>query len=352
MFYNLLRNLLFHLPAETAHDLTLHVAKLAPWIGSLSGTTSDYRHQVKIGRNFWSNPIGLAAGLDKNADAMNFFLQQGFGCLECGTLTLHPQLGNPRPRIFRHTHDQSLRNAMGFPNKGLYYFKHQLRAHQKIIPIGINIGKNKDSSPTQSIIDLTVIVEELSTSADYFTINVSSPNTPGLRELQDKSYLTDLIHAFRSKNISNDLFLKISPDLSLDKINELGQLAADLKLTGIIATNTTINPDKGIGGISGNLLKEKASFVRKVLCNNELPIEIIGVGGISTPEDLFEFWSYGGKVVQIYTSYIYQGPQILKDFHSAINSFLEKNQLKDLQHFFSFPLEERKKYLLNRNKEL
>jgi len=341
---------MFHLPAETAHDLTLHVARLAPWLGDMIGTTSDQRHRVKIGNTWWRNPIGLAAGLDKNAEAMEFLSKQGFGCLECGTLTLHPQLGNPKPRIFRYPEDQSLRNAMGFPNKGLPFFKNQLNAHKKIIPIGINIGKNKDASPSQSILDLTTIVEALSSKADYFVINVSSPNTPGLRELQDKSYLTDLFNSFRAKNISKDFFLKISPDLSNEKIIELGKLAADLKLTGIIATNTTIISERGIGGISGNLLKHKASLVRRILCEEQLPLEIIGVGGISSAEDLFEFWSYGGKVMQIYSSYIYQGPQILKNFQSAINSFLERNQLKDLHYFFSLPLKERQKYLLNQSK--
>ena len=345
MLYSLLKPLLFSLPAETAHELTLSVARLSPTIGRLSGTEISNRLAIKVGSNHWRSPIGLAAGLDKNAEALSFFALQGFGALECGTITLRPQLGNPRPRLFRYPSEQSLRNAMGFPNEGLLHIAPRLETFNKSFPIGANLGKNKESTPEESIEELSVMMATLEDDVDYFAINVSSPNTPGLRALQEKSYLTELFSELKSC-CKKDLFLKIAPDLEEKKVIELTELATEFKLTGLIATNTTIMPERGVGGVSGVLLKERARKIRKLILDQQAPLELIGVGGISNFQDVKDFWMDGGKAVQLYTAYVYQGPDLLKNINREMLKFLDKNKLKNLTDFFAIDLKDRQ-YILN-----
>lgn len=338
MLYPLIKPLLFSLDPETAHNLTLEMAKLCPTLGKLSGTESTPATAFKVGSVQWTFPIGLAAGLDKNAEALSFFSSQGFGAIECGTVTLQPQLGNPRPRMFRYPDEQSLRNAMGFPNQGLLEIMPRLKRYDGQTPLGVNIGKNKDTTPEESINELSLLFETLQDTAQYFVINVSSPNTPGLRALQEKSYLTELFTELNRNRNGRDLYLKIAPDLEKEKIIELTHLAKDMNLTGIIATNTTIIPEKGVGGVSGVLLREKSKSVRELIMNEKTGIELIAVGGITEPKDLFRFWSLGGKAAQVYTAYVFQGPELLRNFHSEVNRFLGK---ETLEAFFTKPLDER-----------
>lgn len=340
MLYHWLKPLLFSLDPEVAHNLIIEVAKLAPTLGSLSGISPDSTQSIKVGSIEWNFPIGLAAGLDKNAEALPFFSAQGFGAIECGTITLLPQGGNPRPRMFRYPAEGSLRNAMGFPNEGLAAILPRLRSYKGSTPIGANIGKNKDTGPEESIEELSLLLESLIHDASYFVINVSSPNTPGLRALQEKSYLTELFTELNKKREGKDLYLKIAPDLEEKKIIELSQLASDLGLTGIIATNTTIMPERGNGGVSGILLKEKSRAVRELILREKLNIELISVGGISEPLDLFHLWFHGGKAAQIYTAYVFQGPGLLKIFQKEIRRFIAKQELT-LNEFFALPLDER-----------
>lgn len=342
MFYSLLKPLLFSFQPETAHELTLTMARLSPTLGRLSGTQPSQRLSIKVGSNNWISPIGLAAGLDKNAEALPFFAQQGFGALECGTITLRPQLGNPRPRMFRYPEEQSLRNAMGFPNEGLLHIAPRLESFERTLPVGANLGKNKESNPEESIEELSIMMATLEDDVDYFVINVSSPNTPGLRALQEKSYLTELFTELKSVS-KKDLFLKIAPDLEESKVIELTQLAAEYKLTGLIATNTTIMPEKGMGGVSGVLLKDRARKVRKLILDQQSPLELIGVGGITNFQDVKDFWMDGGKAVQLYTAYVYQGPELLKNLNREIINFLDKNKLKNLNEFFELDVKERQK---------
>jgi len=173
MFYSMIKPLLFALPPEKAHELTLTLARLSPTIGKLTGTIGPEALSLEVGNRRWKNPFGLAAGLDKNAEALPFFSAQGFGALECGTITLKPQLGNPRPRLFRYPQESSLRNAMGFPNEGLLHIAPRLEAFAKASVIGANIGKNKDSSPEESIDELSVMMATLEDDVDYFVVNVS-----------------------------------------------------------------------------------------------------------------------------------------------------------------------------------
>lgn len=340
MLYSLIKPLLFSLDPETAHNFTIEIAKLGPILGKLSGRTCDPRLKLKVGTVDWSFPIGLAAGLDKNAEALPFFSAQGFGAIECGTVTLMPQAGNPRPRMFRYPHEESLRNAMGFPNQGMLEIMPRLKSYQGVTPLGINIGKNKDTDAAGSIEELSLLFDTLHDYANYFVINVSSPNTPGLRALQEKSYLSELFSELNKNRLGKDLYLKIAPDLSPEKIIELTHLAAEFKLTGLIATNTTIMPDRGIGGVSGVLLKEKSKSVRRIILNEKAPIELIAVGGITEPDDLFDLWREGGKAAQVYTSYVYQGPGLLKKFHDTLFNFLVRQETT-MEDFFALTVEER-----------
>ena len=340
MLYSLVRPALFSLNPETAHNLTLEVASLCPTLGRITGQTHDSRMSLDVGNVRWSFPLGLAAGLDKNAEALSFFSAQGFGALECGTVTLRPQDGNPRPRMFRYADEQSLRNAMGFPNQGLLKILPRLKSYEGNVPLGVNIGKNKESSPEESIEELSILFDTMKDCASYFVINVSSPNTPGLRALQEKSYLSELFSVLNKHRENKDLYLKIAPDLETQKISELTQLAKDFNLTGIIATNTTIMPERGVGGISGVLLREKSRAVCDIILKEKENLELIAVGGITEPEDLFELWKKGGKAAQVYTSYVFQGPALLKKFHKAIEHFIHEQNM-DLPAFFRLSQEER-----------
>lgn len=344
MLYSLIKPLLFSLDPETAHNFTLGIAKLSPTLGRLSGMTPDPRMKITVGSTRWTFPIGLAAGLDKNAEALPFFQEQGFGALECGTVTLLPQEGNPRPRMFRYPHELSLRNAMGFPNHGLMAMMARLRNYQGQIPLGVNFGKNKETQSNESIEELSILFETLIDYAHYFVINVSSPNTPGLRALQEKAYLSELFTELNKNRQGKDLYLKIAPDLEKNKIIELTHLACDFKLTGIIATNTTIMPERGAGGISGALLGEKSKEVRRIILNEKTNLELIAVGGISSPDDLLELWKDGGKAAQVYTAYVYQGPELLKRFHATILNFINQQNMP-LEKFFLLNETERKSCL-------
>ena len=184
----------------------------------------------------------------------------------------------------------------------------------------------------------------LEDDVNYFVVNVSSPNTPGLRALQERSYLAELFKELKSVS-KKDLYLKIAPDLEEKKVIELTALAAEFKITGLIATNTTIMPEKGVGGVSGALLKERARKVRKLILDQQAPLELIGVGGISNFQDVKDFWKDGGKAVQLYTAYVYQGPDLLKDLNREILDLLNQHKLKDLTAFFALDLQERQKIL-------
>lgn len=340
MLYPLIKPALFSLNPETAHELTLKVASLSSTLGRLSGTKPSAELALKVGTLQWKSPFGLAAGLDKNAEALSFFAEQGFGALECGTITLKAQMGNPRPRLFRYPSEESLRNAMGFPNEGLLHIAPRLNRLHLDVPVGANIGKNKDSTPEESIDELSTMMVTMDDDVDYFVVNVSSPNTPGLRALQEKSYLAELFKELKSVS-HKDLYLKIAPDLEEAKVIELTQLAADFKLTGLIATNTTIIPDKGVGGVSGKLLTQKARKIRKLILDQKAPLELIGVGGISNFNDVLDFWRDGGKAVQMYTAYVYQGPALLKHMNHSALHFLKANNLKNMEEFFALDFNQR-----------
>lgn len=260
----------------------------------------------------WKNPIGLAAGFDKNGEYLNALSKMGFGALEVGTVTPLFQAGNLRPRIKKINAKKSILNWMGFPSQGMHQVYKNLKNFNQDTPLGINIGKNKATPNSKAIDDYLKVALKLSPFAHYFTINISSPNTPGLRDLQNSSFLEELLTEFKSKNIEK-IFIKISPDLSDNELKDLAKLADHGILKGFIATNTTNHHSFLNGGISGELLKERAFQTVKKLTDltKDAPIDIVACGGISDPNDILKYQKIGIKLFQIYSSFIYQGPRVI-----------------------------------------
>ena len=287
----------------------------------------------KLERNVFGltfeNPVGIAAGFDKNATHISEFEKFGFGFIEIGTVTPKPQMGNPKKRLFRLKQDNAIINRMGFNNDGVTKIKNRLRGNYKVI-IGGNIGKNKITPNSEAKKDYLICFKELYDHVDYFVVNVSSPNTPGLRELQSREFLSDLFvdlnkFRFNKKNIK-PILLKISPDLTEDKIVELLDVIKQNKIDGIIATNTTVNfPElesnnkREKGGLSGEPLYDKSndviSFISKKT-KGKLPI--IGVGGILTPKQAIKKIEAGAHLIQLYTGIIYEGPGIANKINKEL----------------------------------
>ena len=341
--YNLFKNVAFNLDAEFAHNQSISLlSKFPETLGGMFTLKDEFNFNTSLklnDGNIWSFPVGLAAGLDKNAEAIDFFTKIPFGCVEVGTVTPKPQQGNPKPRMFRLKEDESLLNRMGFNNQGAdRVLAHIQSANRHGKVLGVNLGKNKTTSQEMAPNDYKVLFEKFANIADYLVVNVSSPNTPGLRDLQNIESLRLIFEELSPLRVTNKvpLYLKISPDLSHDDLPGIIELAREFSLAGIIATNTTIRKDIGVGGISGKLLHEKAKGMRARLLGlleKGEHLEIIGVGGISCFEDLKEFWSQGGRVCQIYTSFIYQGPQILHHFSGELQKEMQRENITELSDY-------------------
>jgi dihydroorotate dehydrogenase len=285
----------------------------------------------------FSNPIGLAAGFDKDAKAINEFAAMGFGFIEIGTITPKPQPGNEKPRLFRLKADQALINRMGFNNEGLEQAVKQLKRKRAKVVIGGNIGKNKLTANDEAFRDYEMCFEALFDHVDYFAVNVSSPNTPNLRALQDKEplkhILSRLMERNRQKKHPKPILLKIAPDLSNEQLDDIIEIVELLRLAGIVATNTTIARDHlrtdekfveavGNGGLSGKPLRDRSTeVIRYLRSGSKSNFVIIGVGGVSSPADALQKLQAGANLVQIYTGFIYEGPSIVK----KINEFLIKS---------------------------
>jgi len=275
------------------------------------------------------NPVGLAAGFDKNGEYIDALSSLGFGFIEVGTVTPLPQPGNDKPRMFRLTDDSAIINRMGFNNKGVDTLAERLRVQRAKNPgivIGGNIGKNKNTPNEEAVNDYMKCFERLYEVVDYFVVNVSSPNTPGLRALQEKGPLKELLNALQAKNNSNKIFrpilLKIAPDLTNEQLDDIVEIVTETKIAGVIATNTTIDrtglrtPEpisKEAGGLSGKPLTERSTEVIRYLSersNRSFPI--IGVGGIHSPEDALAKLDAGASLIHLYTGFIYEGPGLIK----------------------------------------
>lgn len=340
--YALLKPLLFRLSPERAHELTVDALQLllkvpggAAALRSWSSPKSEALHLRLFGLDF-PNPIGLAAGFDKDGRYYRAMRHLGFGFIEIGTVTPRPQPGNPKPRLFRLPPDQALINRMGFNNEGVDALVGRLRDRPKDLIIGGNIGKNKDTPNERATDDYLLCFEKLFEHVDYFVVNVSSPNTPNLRDLQEKEPLTALLSTLQSRNHDRlrpkPLLLKIAPDLTDGQLDDILDIARDTGLAGLIATNTTVSragltthatqvAAMGAGGLSGAPLRERATEVIRYLhTKSGGTIPIIGVGGITNAADAIEKLEAGASLLQVYTGLIYAGPSLVRDIcHEIID---------------------------------
>lgn len=280
----------------------------------------------------FKNPVGLAAGFDKNGLLFNELEYCGFGFIEVGTVTPKPQEGNPKKRLFRLMKDEAIINRMGFNNEGVEELVKRLKKRNTQLIIGGNIGKNKDTPNENAVDDYILCFNALYQYVDYFVVNVSSPNTPNLRELQDKEPLTHLLNALKelnkTKEIQRPILLKIAPDLSNEQLDDIIDIVSSTKIEGVIATNTTIHREGlttenvneiGAGGVSGKPLTQRSTEVIRYLhekSNGAFPI--IGVGGIHSAQDALDKIKAGASLVQIYTGFIYEGPKLIRKINEAL----------------------------------
>ena len=327
--YSIFRKAAFTLSPETAHELTIDAFSALSRL-NLTGLIPGPKAQKPVhafGLEF-PNAVGLAAGLDKNGEAIDALGAFGFGFIEVGTVTPKPQPGNPVPRLFRLPEKEGIINRMGFNNKGVDYLVEQVKRASYQGVIGINIGKNKDTPEEEAAADYLYCLERVYEVADYVAINLSSPNTPGLRELQFGDNLKNLLQALQQRQRELDetlahtpILVKIAPDLSEQEITDLATTFNDMQIEGVIATNTTVTRDTvagsqhadEAGGLSGTPVREQANAVikrfREQLAES---IPMIGVGGVMSEHDVEEKLKLGADLVQIYSGFIYQGPGLVK----------------------------------------
>ncbi len=335
MYKKLIRPLLFSCDPEKVHHFTFSVLRIVnriPLVSSIVRScyaVEDKRLEREVFGLKFKNPVGLAAGFDKDAKLYNELSNLGFGFIEIGTLTPKAQEGNPKKRLFRLKEDQAIINRMGFNNGGVFDAVKRLKKNKNVL-IGGNIGKNKNTPNDEAMADYMICFDTLYAVVDYFVVNVSSPNTPNLRALQDKEPLTHLLQSLQNKNLTKPkqkpILLKIAPDLTDEQLLDIIAIVKETKIAGVIATNTTLSREGLVseskteaGGLSGKPLSQRSTEVIRFLStqsNRAFPI--IGVGGIHTPEDALEKLEAGASLVQLYTGFIYEGPKLIK----AINKRL------------------------------
>ena len=338
--YSLIKFFLFLLPPEKAHNVALDLMEKAlkfPLLGTYLKHSFKSNKQVPVtvaGITF-PNMVGLAAGFDKDAKRLHLLKEFGFGFVEVGTVTPKPQSGNPKPRLFRIPQDYALINRMGFNNRGVEDMVDRLKNRPEGLIVGGNIGKNKTTPNDNAIIDYVYCFEMLYDHVDYIAVNISSPNTPGLRDLQEESFIVGLfeqLHKIRSeKAISKPIFLKLAPDFQTNAIKELVRIIKLAKVDGLIATNTTVSREKlsisnqeiekmGAGGLSGQPVFDASNAMLAAL-SIELggKIPIMGVGGIFNGQDASEKLMRGANLIQVYTGFVYEGPWIVKNILNSIN---------------------------------
>jgi dihydroorotate dehydrogenase len=345
VYRSLVRPILFRLPPETAHELALHSLSLLP-SRLLARRVSDASLRIeRFGLSF-PNPVGLAAGFDKNGIALQPLAALGFAFIEAGTVTYHPQPGNPRPRLFRLPEDKALINRAGFNNDGAAAFRRRVQQHRPDCVLGVSIGKSKITPLENATEDYVKSFDLVHQVADYIAVNVSSPNTPQLRELQQSDQLTALLAALQARNRELEkpvpLLVKLSPDLERRDLEMIVDVVVRLGIDGIIATNTTISRADlrsdaqrvaacGEGGLSGKPLAHRST--RMIADLYELTagrIPLIGVGGIFNAEDAWQKIAAGASLVQLYTGFIYQGPNIAHDIIERLANILAREGFANL----------------------
>lgn len=334
MYKIIIRPLLFLFDPEKVHYFTFSLIRFLNKIGFASIFKSLYEvKDIRLEREVFGlkfkNPVGLAAGFDKDAKLYQELSNLGFGFIEIGTLTPKGQEGNPKKRLFRLKEDSAIINRMGFNNGGVLEAVQRLKKNNGVL-IGGNIGKNKVTPNEEAVKDYEICFEALFPHVDYFVVNVSSPNTPNLRELQDKKPLTELLQTLQDKNtakaVPKPILLKIAPDLTDEQLLDIIAILKETKIAGVIATNTTISREglqstnkAEMGGLSGKPLTKRSTEVIRFLSeksNKAFPI--IGVGGIHSAKDALEKLEAGASLLQLYTGFIYEGPQLIKDINKAI----------------------------------
>ena len=335
MYKIFIRPLLFCFDPEKVHYFTFSFIRFLNKIPGFSSffkalyEVKDSRLEREVFGIKFKNPVGLAAGFDKDAKLYQELSNFGFGFIEIGTLTPVGQEGNPKKRLFRLKEDNAIINRMGFNNGGVKEAVERLKQNNGVL-IGGNIGKNKVTPNEEAVKDYEICFEALFPYVDYFVVNVSSPNTPNLRELQDKKPLTELLQTLQNQNNSKPnqkpILLKIAPDLTDEQLLDIIDIVNDTKIAGVIATNTTISREglqsvnkSEMGGLSGKPLTKRSTEVIRFLSeksNKAFPI--IGVGGIHTAEDALEKLEAGASLVQLYTGFIYEGPKLIKDINKAL----------------------------------
>lgn len=341
MYKSLLRPILFSFDPEKVHYFTFSMVRTLSKIPGMASIfksiylVEDKRLERELFGLKFKNPVGLAAGFDKDAKLYNELSNFGFGFIEIGTLTPKPQEGNPKQRLFRLKADKAIINRMGFNNGGVLEAVERLKDNKGVL-IGGNIGKNKVTTNEEAVEDYKICFNALFDYVDYFVVNVSSPNTPNLRALQDKEPLTKLLNELMEENKMRSLraesrrkkpiLLKIAPDLSDEQLLDIIDIVADTKIDGVIATNTTISREnltdtnqKEMGGLSGQPLTKRSTEVIRFLSEkSHKAFPIIGVGGIHSAEDALEKLDAGADLVQLYTGFIYEGPNLIKQINKAL----------------------------------
>ena len=334
LYDSVLRPLAFLVDPEKVHEAAM-------WMLSKGLIRAPLFHDPSLEQTLFGvkfdNPIGLAAGFDKNAKALNSWHRLGFGFIEAGTITYHAQPGNPKPRLFRLPKDQGLINRMGFNNDGARAVATRLAEAKCKIPLGVNLGKSKVTELADAPKDYQESYRLMHKFGDYFVVNVSSPNTPGLRTLQEKKPLLEIIAAIREVDATKPLFVKVAPDLEWPALDEVIEVAQEAKLTGLIATNTTISRDGLVGdpgqagGLSGAPVRKKSN---EALCHLyrscDRSMILMGVGGIFSGEDAYEKIRLGAHLCQIYTGWVYGGPTMIPAANQQLVSLMKRDGVKSL----------------------
>jgi len=340
--FSVLRPFLFNLDPETAHDLAIKSLKFNPLPGKMFEVDDEQMLNIQLLGQKFPNPIGLAAGFDKSAEVYNSILKLGFGFVEVGTVTPLSQFGNPKPRIFRLENDGALINRLGFNNDGMEVIKNRIKSNGKKGVLGINIGPNKDTKNKKN--DFCLGLKNFFDIADYITINISSPNTEGLRDFHDQKKLVDLIVSLnkikKDYGTNIPLLLKISPDINSNHISEIADAAIKNNISALILTNTT-NSNRGNltskfkeeeGGLSGDPLHEiSTNMIKKFYKELNSKIPIIGVGGVNSGKSAYEKIIAGASLLQLYTSFVYRGPSTAKDIKKELIQILKAEGIKNIK---------------------
>ncbi len=340
--YNTLKKILFRFEPETAHNIAEFGLTKLPYCRTLNNYMVnknfilDYRLSQDILGISFKNPVGLAAGFDKNATMIESMMALGFGFTEIGTMTPRAQDGNPKPRMFRYPEQKTVQNAMGFNNKGAYDVAKNLRkVFPYAIPIGANIGKNKTTPEDMALSDYRVLINKFKDISDYIVINISSPNTPNLRDLQNEKFITELF-TMAKELTAKPIFLKIAPDMEAQVAIDLCKTAVKAGAAGIIATNTTIDYDllpgcQDFGGLSGAILSEKSYELFKEIAKELYgKTVLISVGGILDAADAYRRIKAGASLVQVYSGLIFEGPAMVRKINKGILELLEKDGFKNI----------------------